>query len=425
MQIKSALAALSVVLAASAWPADAFCAEPVFAGAQWSPSWMASAEPAWPSDFVVGTGMPAAFDHETLRQSARLSVGGDDIRVTLSNQYSTLPLHIGAASVGLSPDGAAAATPRPLTFGGHAETVIPAGASATSDPVGLAVPPLGRVAVSIFLDRPSTLAGLHSAALETVRVAPGNRTGDGALPPGANALAGRAYLESISVLSHRAPRTVAALGDSITDGVGSTPDADRRWPDALADELAGHGIGVLNAGIAGARLLRDGMGTSALERIDRDVFAQPGLDTVVVLLGTNDIGWPGGPFAPHDAPVMAREFIDGYEQLIAKARVHGVRVVGVTVPPFKDALKGTPLEGHYSEAKDRTRRAVNEWIRTSAAFDAVADADGALRDPSNHARLAAAFDSGDHLHPGDAGYRTIARLVAASLERLPGHPSRP
>jgi lysophospholipase L1-like esterase len=234
------------------------------------------------------------------------------------------------------------------------------------------------------------------------------------MPPGALRLTARVFLAGVQVQTAAPPRTVVALGDSITDGNGATPDADRRWPDALAERLAPQGVGVLNAGISGGRLLRDGMGRSALARLPADVFAVPGVKAVLVLLGTNDIGWPGGPFAPREPAVGADEVIQGLRQLAAAARAHNVRIVAGTLTPFEHALAGTPLQGHHSERKEAVRQAVNAWIRSSGEFDAVLDFDRALRDPQHPARLAPAFDSGDHLHPGDAGYRAMAQLVDAA-----------
>jgi lysophospholipase L1-like esterase len=168
---------------------------------------------------------------------------------------------------------------------------------------------------------------------------------------------------------------------------------------------------VLKAGIAGNRLLRGGWGDGALARFDRDVLGQPGVRAVVVLLGTNDIGFPGSPFAPTDAPVTLEALTGALRQLVERARARDVRVMAGTVPPFKHALHGTPLEGHYSLQKDATRQALNDWIRHSGVFDGVADFDRVLRDPADPEQLAPAFDSGDHLHPGDAGYRRMAESI--------------
>jgi lysophospholipase L1-like esterase len=223
------------------------------------------------------------------------------------------------------------------------------------------------------------------------------------------------FLNAVLVEAAPGGRTVVALGDSITDGNGSTPDLDRRWPDFLAQRLAPHGIAVANAGISGGRLLKDGMGQSALARFEQDVLSQPGVSDVIVLLGINDIGWPGSPFAPAEGPVTLDQLTTGLRQLVAAAQARGVRVTAGTLPPFEGALEGTPFAGHYSPEKERMRQQLNQWIRTAGAFDAVIDFDAVLRDPHKPRRMRADFDSGDHLHPGDAGYRAMAAAVDIAL----------
>jgi lysophospholipase L1-like esterase len=383
------------------------------AGAErWIGTWTAAPQPLWGSDFVLPTQVPTQLQGQTVRQVARASLGGSRVRVVLSNEYGTQPLVIDAARVARAGTGSGivAGTDRPLHFGGAGELRIPPGGRAVSDPVDLEVPALGRLAVSLYLPRPTAPSTFHWDARQTAWVARGNLVGAAALPD-ATRLTARLFLSALLVDAPAAGSAVVAIGDSITDGNGSTPDTDRRWPDALAQRLAPRGVAVLNAGISGARLLRDGMGTNASARFLRDVVAQPGVKTVIVMLGINDIGWPGAPFAPHEGPVSADELIAGYRQLIAQAHGHGLRIVGATLMPFEGALQGTPLEGHHSPAKERTRQAVNRWIRSSGAFDAVIDFDAITRDPSHPARLLPAFDSGDHLHPGDAGYQAMADAI--------------
>lgn len=411
--------AITVALAATsalAMAGDA-TATPGTAGtpAHWSTSWMASTQPLWHGDFVLPTGVPFQYQRQTIRQVARLSIGGQRLRVVVSNEGGDSPLHIGAAQVAQHAQGSATVpgTSQPLRFGGQPGTTVPPGARWVSDPVDLALPALAEVAVSLYLPQPSQPAGFHFDARQTAYVADGDHTAAVQFPAEATSWSTRVYVSALMV-ENATPTpagSVVVLGDSLTDGNGATPGAHARWPDALAERLAGRGIAVLNAGISGGRLLKDGMGRAGLERMGRDVLAQPGVRALVVLLGTNDIGWPGGPFAPQERAVRADELIAGYRQLIAQAHAHNVRIVAGTIAPFGNALAGTPLEGHYSPEKDRVRQAVNQWIRESGAFDAVVDFDQLLRDPARPTHLQSAMDSGDHLHPGDAGYRAMATAV--------------
>ncbi|MEO6897721.1 MAG: SGNH/GDSL hydrolase family protein [Caldimonas sp.] len=391
----------------------------------WSPSWIASTQPLWSGNFVLPLGLPFQYSQQTIRQVARLSIGGARLRVVISNEESTAPLHIGAARVARHGDGSAILkiTDRPLFFGGRPEVTVPAGARLVSDPVDLPLPALAELAVSLYLPRPSQPAGFHFDARETAYMADGDLTGAERLPEEATQWSTRVYVSGLIVETPSPPTTVVAFGDSLTDGNGSTPGANTRWPDALAERMVGRGVAVLNAGISGSRLLKDGMGRAGIERAGRDVFEQPGIKAVVVLLGTNDIGWPGGPFAAEERAVSADELIQGFRQLIEMAHAYNVRIVAGTIAPFENALAGTSLEGHYSPEKDIVRQAVNRWIRKSGEFDAVVDFDRLLRDPQRPSRLKKAMDSGDHLHPGDVGYKAMA--AAIDLDSLLGKPGQP
>lgn len=389
----------------------------------WSPSWMASPQPAWGPGFALPTQVPQRLHDSTVREVARLSIGGPRLRVVLSNAYGKAPLRVGAASVALPAGQGPAILPaslRPLTFGGQASVLIPAGAQVLSDPADLPVQPLGHVAVSIYLPDDTPLRTFHWEGRRDAWLAAGNATTQARLAPTAT-LSAHLLLAEVRVQTDVPAPVVVALGDSITDGAGSTPGADRRWPDFLAARLAPGGTAVLNAGISGARLLQDGMGASALARLDRDVLAHRNVQAMIVLLGINDISWPGSAFVPDGRPPGLPDLIAGYRQLIAQAHARGVRVIGVTLTPFQGALEGTPITGYYSPAKDHLRQALNQWIRDSGEFDAVVDADAALRDPAAPSRMLPRFDSGDHLHPGDAGYQALARAVdtATLLSRLP------
>ena len=379
----------------------------------WQTTWFAAPQPTWDSSFILPTNIPASLSGQTVREVVRTSVGGRHVRVQFSNRYGATPLSIGAASIAVAGEGNAIVpgSSHPLTFHGHASVVVPPGAPVVSDPVAFPVGPLTRLAVSTYFPATTPLTTFHWGDQQTASIGTGDVMQLTDIHD-ATAMRGRAFLTGVLVDAQPNARTVIAFGDSITDGNGSTRDANRRWPDALAQRVAGSGVAVINAGISGARLLQDKMGVNALARFEQDVLSQPGAKTVIVMLGINDIGWPGSPFAPHDPAVTPGQVIAGYQQLIALARLHQVRIVGATLPPFEGALDGTPFAGHFSAAKDAVRHAVNHWIRTAGAFDAVIDADTILRDPQRPARLLPGFDSGDHLHPGDAGYQALADAIA-------------
>jgi lysophospholipase L1-like esterase len=374
---------------------------------RWITSWYAAPQPGWDSGFALPMNVPASLGQQSVRERLRVSAGGQRIRIVLSNRYGRQPLRVGGVRVGLA-NGARPALP--LTFSGQAAVSIAPGADATSDPVALAVPPLARLEVTSYLPAPTPVTSFHWGAQQTLAIEAGATLGAPAAAQ-AERIGGRLFTAAVLVEAAGDSRTVVALGDSITDGNGSTPDTDRRWPDALAERLQPYGIGVANAGISGARLLRDGMGQSALARFQQDVLAQPGVTDVIVLLGINDIGWPGSPFAPAESQVTLEELVAGYRQLLAAAHVRGVRMTAGTLPPFEGALERTPYAGHYNPAKECLRVRLNDWIRSAGIFDAVVDFDAVLRDPANPRRLRPEADSGDHLHPGDAGYRAMAAAI--------------
>ena len=410
------IALLATLAGALATPLAALAAPPP-STSTWTASWYASPHATWDADFPLPTGVPAVLAQQTVRETARLSIGGKRVRIVLSNRYGTQPVPIGAARLARVTRAAPAAAIA-LTFGGQTAAIIAPGAPLVSDPVELPVAPLDKLEVSVYLPQATPLTTFHWGAQQTGSIEAGDTTA--ARPRQPQALHGRALLAGILVESDTRRDVIVALGDSITDGNGSTPDQDRRWPDVLAATMAQQGIAVVNAGISGARLLGDKMGVNAAARFGPDVLDQPGVTTVVVLLGINDIGWPGSAFAPQEPPMTAPRMIAAYRQLIAQARLHKVRIVGATLPPFEGALQGTPFAGYYTPAKDGVRRAVNRWILESGEFDAVADIDAALRDPQHRTRLLARYDSGDHLHPGDAGYEAIAATVAATPGKTDG-----
>jgi lysophospholipase L1-like esterase len=380
----------------------------------WVATWQASPHAAWAAqDFALPTGVPGTLERQTVRETARISVGGQRVRVVLSNRYGTQPLIVGEAHLSRASaqaDGDGDAAGHALTFGGQRSVAIPPGAPAISDPVEMPVAALDKLVVSVYLPERTSLASFHWGAQQTGYITDGNQTGVARLQ-GGQVLHGRALLSGIWVDTATPASAVVAFGDSITDGNGSTPDADRRWPDYLAARLSKDGVAVVNAGISGARLLGDRMGVNAAARFEQDVLSQPGAHTAIVLMGINDIGWPQSLFASQEAPMTAARMIAAYRQLIAQARARKVRIIGATLLPFE----GTQIAGYYTPAKDALRHQVNQWIRGSGEFDAVADFDALLRDPDHPARMQQRYDSGDHLHPGDAGYKAMAAGLARLL----------
>ena len=373
----------------------------------------------WEADFLVPMGVPSNLWNQTVRQVAAVSIGGRRVRVVLSNEYGTRPVNIGAAEVALHEKGPAIVpgSNKPLTFGGRTSVVIPPGAPVVSDAVELPVAPLGSVVVTFFLPDVTPATTLHWDGGQTAYVGAGNQVGEVVLKADST-LTSRVFLSEILVEAPAVARAIVAFGDSITDGASSTVDANRRWPDVLARRLAQAGgppVAVLNQGISGARVLADRMGVNALARFDRDVLRHPHADTVILLMGINDIGWSGTLLEPDSKAPTALDVIAGYQQLITRAHLHGMRILGATLTPFEETSKGSPLEGYYDATKEEKRQAVNKWIRESGAFDDVLDFDAVVRDPRRPSYLAPAYDSGDHLHPNDAGYQAMAESIDLRL----------
>jgi lysophospholipase L1-like esterase len=326
----------------------------------------------------------------------------------LSNAYGTAPIQVGAAHVALRDRESVIGTGRPLTFGGETGTTIPAGAVAISDGVDLKVPNLADLAIDIYLpwdtNTPSPVT-THTGALQTNYVSvTGNHVGVGAFPVKTTATSWF-LLGRVEVMAPESTGAVVALGDSITDGSASTRDTNNRWPNHLANRLAAANIkmGVLNVGIGGNRILTDGGSVSAQSRFDRDVAAQPGATHVIFMEGINDINNAA-------APPTVSELIAAHRQIIARARALGLKIYGGTLTPYEGA-------NSFRDERELSRQALNQWIRTSKEYDAVIDFDAALRDPNQPNRFLAKFDSGDHLHPNDAGYKAMAEAIDLELFR--------
>ncbi|MEV8021384.1 RICIN domain-containing protein [Streptomyces sp. NPDC086554] len=353
-----------------------------------------------------------SFNNESIRMAAHTTVAGSMLRVRLSNRYGNEPLTIDAVDLARqssTPGTAVPGTHRPVTFNGSASVTIPAGQDVASDPIPMAVDANTNQLVSLHLPHKPAGTTWHEMAQETTWISTaGNHVtddGTGNYP----ATEGSWYfLEGLDVISPTATGTLVCVGDSITDGAGSTPGANRRWPDYLAQRMnsasGGPTLGVVDAGISSNHVLRDvsGNNPSLKSRFDHDVLGQPNVKSVILLEGINDIGNNIG--SNGSSPVTFEDLRDGMLSVISKARAAGVKIIGGTILPYE----GAPQHTAYGE---QVRQDVNQWIRTSREFDDVIDFDKAMQDPRKPLALNPAYDTGDHLHPNDAGYQAMADAV--------------
>ncbi len=401
------------------------------APATWVVSWAASQQIPEPANALP----PDDLRDATLRQIVHLSVGGSALRVHLSNAFGTNALHFTSVHVArpFSPASPAIdpATDMALTFAGQNEVTIPPGAEFVSDPVAIVLAPLSDLAVSFHLDAPPAVETGHPGSRATsyylhgdLVSAPGFSGPDWpGRPdqPAAKKIDHWYQLAGVDVLAPAGAASVAALGDSITDGHGSTTNGNDRWTDVLAARLsaapATHLIGVSNQGIGGNHLLTDGLGPNALARFDRDVLAQAGVRWLIVFEGVNDLGklargedLPNGVATPADHAALVARILAAYQQMILRAHAQSLRVYGATITPYV----GSDYY-HPGPAEEVDREAVNAWIRAPGHFDAVVDFDAVVRDPAHPDHLLPAFDCGDHLHPSPAGYRAMGNAIPLSL----------
>ncbi|MFN7928992.1 MAG: SGNH/GDSL hydrolase family protein [Blastocatellia bacterium] len=367
----------------------------------------------------VNLAIPAMWpsvNNQTVRMIVRASLGGPRVRVRLVNAFGSSPLTIGATHLALRSKDAAIipASDRALTFSGRAAATIPPGAVLFSDPVELTVAPLAELAISLYLPKESTtsahLFGEHTAYLSKE----GDFTGSTEIADATTSLS-YYWLAGVDVLAPANAATIITLGDSITDGHGSMPNTDHTWPAYLtkrlqSDKRAAH-LGVVNVGISGNQVLRDGGGVlggmSALARLERDVLTQPGAQFVLLMEGINDISGRTRQ-ADADTKAVTEDLLAAYRQIIARVRAQGLKIIGCTLTPFGNARA-------FTEKGETVRQAVNQWIRTSGAFDSVVDFDAATRDPNNPQRFREAFHAGDWLHPGDAGYEAMANAINLTI----------
>jgi lysophospholipase L1-like esterase len=376
-------------------------------GKHWVVTWMAAPMAGSAND---------VFRDQTIRMIVHTSIGGKRVRVEFSNAFGKRSLHIGAAHVAIraSGDAIVPGSDRALTFDGSPSVTVPPGAPVLSDPVDLDVPPLSDLAVSLYVSGRAGPATVHQLALQTSYISnTGNFTSAVKMPYRWTDTTWY-WLTGVDVEAGPETSAIVAFGDSITEGFNAKPNTNNSWPSQLAARLQANPatahLAVVNAGISGNRILHAVDGPAGLARFDRDVLARDGVKYVIVLEGINDLGFPYLPGAHGQQQVTAREVIDGLKQIVARAHAHGLKVFGGTLTPYEGCF-------YYSRKGEAEREAVNRWIRSSGAFDGVIDFDAALRDPANPLRLRPAYDSGDHLHPGAAGYKAMADAVPLSLFR--------
>ncbi|WP_036407990.1 SGNH/GDSL hydrolase family protein [Microbispora rosea] len=364
----------------------------------------------------------AVFADTTVRQTVRVSVGGRRLRVRVTNAFGGAALPVTKATLALPAGGRAgvsavqAGTVRPVTFHGRASVTIPAGAQAVSDPLEVEVPPRSNLTVTVYLAEGQRSLSItsHPGSRTTSHLLAGDHA-DAADLPGATAVDHWYFLGGVEVWAGPSVAAVAVVGDSLSDGRGSTTNGNDRWPDRLLDRLRSphgmDGVAVLNQAAGGNRVLNDGLGPNALARLDRDVLAHSGVAWLVLFEGVNDIGTAEA--SPAAQKQVADDLIFAYDQIVTRAHARGIRVYGATLTPFG----GNDSYDDPQGCREGARQAVNQWIRAAGRFDAVIDFDRAARDPAEPRRLLAAYDVGDHLHLNPAGYQALADAVPAHLFR--------
>jgi len=388
-------------------------------GERWVGTWATAVvgRPQNPTPPAPPAAPPAPFmhfDNQTLRQIVRTSIGGSRVRVVLSNAFGTAPLTVGAAHIALRDKNSdiVPASDRALTFSGQPAFAIPAGAVLFSDPVSLTLAPIADLAVDLYLPGNTNVSSpltMHNNALQTNYVSEtGNHAGKAAFPVKATTQSWF-VLSRVEVAAPESVGAIVAIGASLTDGSRSTPDTNNRWPNHLAKRLLAQATttAVLDVGIGGNRMLSEGgfqSGLNALARFDRDVLVQTGVTHIIVAdMSLNDIG-----NARENATPTSDDLIAAQKQLIDRAHARGLKIYGATLTPFEGA-------GYFTQVGETKRQAVNQWVRTSKAYDAVVDFDAATRDPNHPTRFLPRYDSGDHLHPNDTGYEAMAAAIDLEL----------
>jgi lysophospholipase L1-like esterase len=383
---------------------------------RWIASWTASPMNVWAPDAPL-----AGIYGQTIREFSRLSLGGSRIALRFTNEFGTTPLVFDEVEVAVGGVGGRiiASTRKEVTFGGSRAGTVHPGSPLLSDPIDISMPALSLLAVSYFSSGFMPFHTHHFEAQQTAYVSvPGNFMGSD-LMVAQNVTTSHYALSSVLVEAPSIARAIICFGDSITDGFGSSIDTSSRWPDLLAERLAAtpgfENVAVLNQGIGGNRLLNDRRGVKALARFDRDVLAHTGATHLILLEGINDIVWPKTVLAGPEEVVTGAEMIAGIQQLIARARMAGLKVILGTLMPFEGTRPDLPHGGYYTADKEKVRQAVNRWIRTESGADGLLDFDEVVRDPSRPSRLRPDFDCGDHIHPNDRGYRAMADSIPLDI----------
>jgi lysophospholipase L1-like esterase len=378
-------------------------------GDMWVGTWASSPQLAATTDVPQGIN----FADVTLRQLVHVSAGGSKLRVRFSNAFGTAPLLISAAHIAVSLGGGSVqrSSDKELSFAGSPAVSIPAGALMISDPIDFVVPALSDLAVTVYIrDAPATITS-HPGSRTTSYLVPGNAVSETDMSK-AVAVDHWYFINGVDVTAENCQNSIVILGDSITDGRGSTTNGNDRWPDYLSRRLQQEkktkSIGVLNQGIGGNCLLSCGLGPNALARFDRDVLAQTGVRWLVVLEGVNDIGTQLRAKEGNEGWATGEDIIMAYRQIVVRAHAHGIKVYGATLLPFGGSF-------YYSENTERERQKVNDWVRTSGVFDGIIDFDAKLRDEKEPFRLAAVADGGDHLHLNAVGYKLMGDVVDLEL----------
>lgn len=422
----AAIALLAALVACAREPEPGAVPEPPGSplSTPWITTWAAAPQPPLPgSASVIANAQP-------VRLIVRTSVGGERVRVRFSNLYGTTPLQINAARIALRTQGPQIdpATDRQLTFVNASTATVAPGREVTSDAIDLALPAFADLAITFWLSGDQTVTSTHILAQQTSFVGePHAKAGTDFKV--AQTLDSWPFLAGVDVQSAGAA-TIVVFGDSTVDGDGSTTDANQRWPDFLAHRFNSENtrVGIANLGLIGNRLLADSpadgdfgnaLGRAGVDRLASDLERLPTASCVILRIGVNDIGFPGS-FAPKDPPMTAARLIDGYRRAAAAAHAKGARVVGTTIAPFE----GTKFDGYYTADKNNVRDEVNAWMRSSRDLDGIIDADEVLRDPAHPSKLLAAFDSGDHLHPNDAGNERLAAATPLDICAGPTVPAK-